>query len=143
MKSKTLGRGESRSSGSQQYMVWPGEVIAYHSRDVRSEEHCSVMKNPPATASSSRVIISKCSGANSLPICARNFIREYGNVGTVDEPREYIAGTLEMMMVTERQFQLPLAFFGGQTDKTLVGPGGSARNLIGYRRQEEEESTYQ
>lgn len=62
------------------------------------------------------------------------FIREYGNIGPVDQPDHYVEGTMEMRWgpygdkVGE---QSPLVYFGGVTDQTIVGLGGSMKHVIG------------
>ena len=58
-----------------------------------------------------------------------NFIREYGNVGSIDAPDEYIDDTLEMQWG-----QYPdssVVYFGGETNKTILGLGGSLKHLLG------------
>jgi hypothetical protein len=66
-----------------------------------------------------------------------NFIREYGNLGTVDEPDEYVADILEMRWgpygggMTGSNDPAPVVYFGGETSYTVVGMGGSVRHLIG------------
>ena len=61
-----------------------------------------------------------------------DFIQQYGNVGSVDEPDEYIADTLSMRWGL---FHLPPpkapVFFAGETEKTVVGLGGSPKHLLG------------
>jgi hypothetical protein len=59
-------------------------------------------------------------------------LQDHGDLGSVDEPGQFFGGLLPM-----RWGQLPgrsdgsLAFFGGRTDRTVLGLGGSARHLIG------------
>lgn len=59
-------------------------------------------------------------------------LEKRGDLGTVDEPAEYFTGRLPM-----RWGPFPgdgsssLVFFGGETQRTLLGLGGSGRNLIG------------
>lgn len=62
-----------------------------------------------------------------------DFIREYGNIGTVDEPDEYIEDTLQMRWgpFMENLEETPVVYFGGETEKTFVGLGGSMHNVIG------------
>lgn len=62
------------------------------------------------------------------------FIREYGNLGTVDEPDDYVEDSLEMRwgpygMGDEKE--PPLIYFGGVTDRTIIGLGGSIKHVIG------------
>lgn len=60
------------------------------------------------------------------------YLRKHGELGTVDDPREYFQGRLPM-----RWGPFPgdgsstLVLFGGETPRTLVGLGGSGRHLIG------------
>jgi len=59
------------------------------------------------------------------------FIRERGNIGTVDEPDEYFEGSLSMKWsdcFVDRTF---LAYFGAKTEQTIIGLGASVRHLIG------------
>jgi len=62
------------------------------------------------------------------------FIREYGNLGTVDEPDEYVEGYLDMRWGPygeERDEKGSLVYFGGITERTIVGLGGSMKHVIG------------
>jgi hypothetical protein len=60
-----------------------------------------------------------------------------GRIGTIDEPKEYFAGTIPMRWgpcAFELAPQLtpsPLVYFGGATKRTVVGLGGSAKHVIG------------
>jgi hypothetical protein len=56
-----------------------------------------------------------------------SFIREYGNVGTIDEPDEYIEDTQSMWFGPRDD----VAFFSGTTDRTTYGLCGSAKHLVG------------
>ncbi len=62
-----------------------------------------------------------------------DFIREYGKVGSVDEPDEYIEDSLPMRWgnYSGSSEQSPVVYFGAETDKTIVGLGGSMKHLIG------------
>jgi hypothetical protein len=69
-----------------------------------------------------------------------DFIRQYGNVGSVDNPDEYIADCLTMRWGDYgwsdwRPGHLledsPVVYFGGVTEKTIVGLGGSMKHLLG------------
>lgn len=57
-----------------------------------------------------------------------DFIREFGNVGTVDEPNEYIEGILPMRWgpyMNNNGIDSPVVYFGGETEKQswdLVAP---------------------
>ena len=58
-------------------------------------------------------------------------------IGTIDEPKEYFAGTMPMRWgpcAFPHVSQLtpsPLVYFGGTTETTVVGLGGSAKHVIG------------
>lgn len=60
-------------------------------------------------------------------VCA--FIRNYGNVGSVAEPDDYVYGSMPLRMLTDRNF----VYFGGsvQEANTIVGLSGSVKHLIG------------
>jgi hypothetical protein len=61
------------------------------------------------------------------------YIGRFGNIGTVDEPDEYFYGDLSMRWGPFESFEIdnPLVYFGGRTDRTIVGLGGSAKHVIG------------
>jgi hypothetical protein len=64
------------------------------------------------------------------------FIREFGNLGTIDEPDEYIEDRLAMRwgpygMAPYKEELSPLVYFGGATGNTIVGLGGSAKHVLG------------
>lgn len=57
-------------------------------------------------------------------------------VGTIDKPREYFAGRCLMRWGTLRDWgrpeaESPLIYFGGRTEKTIFGLGGSSKHIIG------------
>jgi uncharacterized protein DUF7019 len=57
-------------------------------------------------------------------------------VGTVDEPKDYVKGTLPMRWGLYRgagrpDEEPPLVYFGGRTSNTLFGLGGSSKHVIG------------
>lgn len=54
-------------------------------------------------------------------------------IGTVDEPKEYFAGTMPMRWGPYGFYleESPLVYFGGETEQTIVGLGGSANHVIG------------
>lgn len=61
-----------------------------------------------------------------------DFITKYGNVGTVDEPNEYVADTLRLKSASFIWPDQPdVAYFSGTTKATIVGIGGSLHHLIG------------
>lgn len=56
------------------------------------------------------------------------YLDEYGDVGTFDEPGPFFAGTLPMRMLTSYG---DTVYFGGGTARTEVGIGGSMAHLLG------------
>jgi hypothetical protein len=68
------------------------------------------------------------------------FIREYGNVGTIDTPDEFIDDTALMSFgPTDRG---PMAYFAGETQQTIFGLAGSASHLIGNSDKSREWPSY-
>jgi len=53
-----------------------------------------------------------------------------GNVGTIDEPKEYVAGTLSMRWGPNFPQETGFVYFTGNTDRTIVGLGGSDIHLM-------------
>jgi len=64
-----------------------------------------------------------------------DYIREYGNVGSVDQPDQYIEDTLAMRWGPYGLSQNPPVFFCGETTETLFGLGGSMQHVIGSGNQ--------
>lgn len=70
------------------------------------------------------------------------FLTTSGGVGSVDSPRSYVRATMTMRWGPYVRNTLRggpstgLIVFGGQTDTTYVGLGGSEHHLIGGRRGE-------
>jgi Family of unknown function (DUF7019)/TIR domain len=60
-----------------------------------------------------------------------------GHIGTIDEPKEYFSGALPMRWgpcvfpYFPELTPSPLVYFGGATQTTIVGLGGSAKHVIG------------
>ena len=60
-----------------------------------------------------------------------------GRIGTIDEPKEYFAGAMSMRWgscifpFVPQLTPSPLVYFGGTTETTVVGLGGSAKHVIG------------
>src|SRR5258708_2610617 len=61
------------------------------------------------------------------------FIRNSGKVGSVDEPNEYIADTLQMRAARIEEF----FYLAGRTEKTFFGMGGSLQHVIGSAARSE------
>lgn len=71
------------------------------------------------------------------------FIREYGNLSSVDQPDEYVEGNMEMRwgpyindsldpyINPSPDKESPLIYFGGLTEQTIVGLGGSTKHVLG------------
>jgi len=62
------------------------------------------------------------------------YIREEEEVGTVDEPRPWFAGEMDMIigrLGRQSSERPPVVYFSGETTKTIVGLGGAIRHLIG------------
>ena len=57
-----------------------------------------------------------------------SFIREFGELGTVDKPDKYIEDSLPM---TSIMLQGEIAYFTGSLGGTVIGLGGSKKHLIG------------
>jgi hypothetical protein len=64
-----------------------------------------------------------------------DFIREYGNIGTVDKHNEYIGGFLQMRWDPFRYGveEMSVIYFGGETEWTFVGLGCSIHHVTGLR----------
>ncbi len=61
-----------------------------------------------------------------------SFIREYGNLGSVDKPGEYFEGTMPIRLGPLSEGTDPgIIYFTGRTKRTLVGLGGSPKHMIG------------
>jgi len=61
-----------------------------------------------------------------------SFIREFGNLGTIEEPDEYIENSAAMYSAMFGDSQ-GMAYFTAKVNKTAIGLGGSATHLIGTR----------
>jgi hypothetical protein len=64
------------------------------------------------------------------------FIRETGNLGTLDEPDEYIEDTAQVRWGTYGAAQSPIVYFCGKTERTQFALGGSVHHVIGNCRNE-------
>jgi hypothetical protein len=64
------------------------------------------------------------------------YITGHEEVGTVDAPAAYIAGVMDLAWGPFEAFGREgsnIAYFGGTTAETILGLGGSTRNLIGVQ----------
>ena len=59
-----------------------------------------------------------------------SLLNEVGDVGTVDEARTYLSGTMEMFWTIDQN--LGFVDFYGETSETVLALAGSAGNVIGY-----------
>jgi hypothetical protein len=65
-----------------------------------------------------------------------SFIRGFRKVGTVDHPDEYVSDSLPMRWGPYGEMvDSPLVYFGGTTDSTIVGLGGSAWHVLGGNKR--------
>jgi hypothetical protein len=63
-----------------------------------------------------------------------SYLRSRGEVGTLDEPKGYVAGVLSMWWGPYGHSQHGndgVVFFGGETERTILGLGGSMHHIIG------------
>jgi hypothetical protein len=60
----------------------------------------------------------------------RKYLEKHAEVGTTDKPGEYFAGVSPMRW-GPYGWEEGLVYFGGSTDKTIFGLGGSSRHMIG------------
>ena len=65
-----------------------------------------------------------------------DFVRNYTNVGSVDEPDEYIDDDLSMKwgsLTNDYRGPAPplVVYFSGETERTICALGGSMRHVIG------------
>jgi len=59
------------------------------------------------------------------------YIRNRADFGTVDAPAEYFGGTATLRWGPYGYGNSPLVWFAGSTERTILGLGGSSRNVIG------------
>jgi hypothetical protein len=57
-----------------------------------------------------------------------NFLRKHNELGTVDDPKAYFAGT--MFMRWGPLYEGRIVYFGGMTDHTVIGLAGSRRHIL-------------
>ena len=55
----------------------------------------------------------------------------FGDVGTVDAPGQYVRGRLPMRWGPLPLGPSPLVYFGGRTERTIVGLGGASGHVLG------------
>lgn len=63
-----------------------------------------------------------------------SFIREYGNLGSVNEPDEYVQDTMLMSWAQHPVFSDAVCFYG-EVGQTIVGLGGSLKHVMGFTDQ--------
>jgi hypothetical protein len=61
------------------------------------------------------------------------FLHEFGNVGSVDEPDQYIADTVAMNWntYTYKNQEQEIVYFSGMTESSVLGLAGSTHHLVG------------
>ena len=59
-----------------------------------------------------------------------DFIREYGNIGTLDEPDDFIEDFATVGVARSGQSTTKVAYFGGKTERTVFALVGSAVHLV-------------
>jgi len=59
------------------------------------------------------------------------YIENYGSYGSIDEPDQFFGGVASLRWGPFIQPDSPLVYFGGYTERTILGLGGSSRNVIG------------
>lgn len=57
-----------------------------------------------------------------------DFLRKHTDLGTVDDPKAYFAGT--MLMRWGPLYDGRIVYFGGMTDDTVIGLAGSRRHIL-------------
>lgn len=63
-----------------------------------------------------------------------SYIQEYGNLGSVNEPDEYVQDTMLMSWAQHPVFPDAVCFFG-KMGQTIVGLGGSLKHVMGFTDQ--------
>ena len=63
------------------------------------------------------------------------YIEKHLDVGTVDEPRTYFKEVLPMRWGSPIDATKEVVYFGGYTDKTILGLGGSLKHIIGSKME--------
>ena len=59
------------------------------------------------------------------------YIENHGSYGSIDEPDQFFGGVALLRWGPFMQPDSPLVYFGGYTERTILGLGGSSRNVIG------------
>lgn len=64
-------------------------------------------------------------------------LRKNQQIGTIDKPRDYFEGRIPMKWGLYQdhgrpEAEPPLVYFGGRTEQTIVGLGGSSRHTVGF-----------
>jgi len=67
-----------------------------------------------------------------------SYIENHGDVGTIDAPGSYFKGTLPMAWGPLGASEGDIVYFGGSTDRTVVGLGGSMSHIIGTHKGAEQ-----
>ena len=59
------------------------------------------------------------------------FIRRYGNLGSIEQPDQFVEDILPMRWGPLGDGDIQLVYFAGKVDHTVVGLGGSMKHVIG------------
>jgi hypothetical protein len=60
-----------------------------------------------------------------------SFIQEYGNIGSIEEPADYIYGTLDMKWASLPAADVPVVYFIASTGNTYLCLAGSPKHMLG------------
>jgi hypothetical protein len=63
-----------------------------------------------------------------------SYIRKSRDLGTVEEPKAYFEGTLPMCWGPYGHGSRQIVYFGGETERAILGLGGSLDHIIGNNR---------
>jgi hypothetical protein len=59
-------------------------------------------------------------------------LEEYGDVGSIDVPGQYFRGLLPLQWGPFGEVESSLVYFGGHTERTILGLGGSGKHVLGW-----------
>ena len=59
------------------------------------------------------------------------FIREYGDLGTIDKPRTYVSDSTDLTMCVDQHKDDNFVYFYGKSERTAVFLGGFSEHLLG------------
>jgi len=106
----------------------PATVVSQLAADLRLEQNALRQSSTDPMTPMARYALVKI---------VSSYLRDHQQVGTLDSPSTYFEGELTMKWGPYRTLSgawdepSPLVYFGGKTENTIVGLGGSARHVIG------------